>query len=172
MRKALLALAFAVVAAPSMAASWERLEGQRSGIREFHVEAVRDAAAWKGLWERHAPGQPLPEVSFDKEQVAAVFLGQTPTAGVSIELTLANDPLDASRLVVYYSASGRRAPSFAAAVISYPFVIIKTRRAPAVAFESNARVALPEVRPPSNPLDARRVGALLETLAVPSFDGL
>lgn len=169
MKNALLGLALLAAAAP--AAAWDRLDGQYSGVRNFHTQAVQDEAAWKELWARHAPGQPVPEVQFDREQVAAVFLGQTLQAGVKVDVTVSPDPLDASRIVVFYKSvkSGR---AFGATVISHPFVIVKTRRAAAVVFEENARVSIPEAdRKPANPVDGRRLNILIETLSVPSFDG-
>lgn len=171
MKNALLALALLAAAAPAHA--WERLDGQYSGVKNFHTQAVADEAAWKELWARHAPGQPVPEVQFDREQVAAVFLGQTLTGGVSVDVTVQPDPLDASRIVVFYkpvNKDSRR--GFATTVISHPFAIVKTRRAAAVVFEQNARVSIPEAdRKPSNPVDGRRLNILIETLGVPSFDG-
>lgn len=157
MRNALLALLLLAAAAPVRA--WDRLDGQRSGIRSFRTEAVRDAASWQALWTEHMPGQPVPEVDFSREQVAAVFLGPVNTAGVSISVELQNDPLDPSRLVVFYAPRSQRAPGFAAQVITYPYVLVKTRRASATAFEAEGRVSIPEGsgRAPANDADGRRV---------------
>lgn len=170
MKNTLLVLALLAAAAP--ASAWERLEGQRSGIRSFHVEAVQDEAAWKSLWERHAPGQPAPEVRFEQEQVAAVFLGETWTGGVKVDVEVQPDPLDRSRLVVFYKPVKPSRAGFAATVVTHPFVIVKTPKASAVTFEANASVSNPERQGrPANPVDGRRVGVLLESLSVPSFDG-
>lgn len=189
MRNALLALLLLAAAAPVRA--WDRLDGQRSGIRSFRTEAVQDSASWQALWAQHMPGQPVPDVDFSQEQVAAVFLGPVNTAGVSISVSLQNDPLDPSRLVVFYAPRSHRAPGFAAQVITYPFVLVKTRRATATAFEAEGRVSVPEGsdaapsngpdgravgipdgpgRAPANPRDERRVRIQLD-LAAPSFDG-
>lgn len=189
MRNALLA-ALLLVAAPSFA--WDRIDGQRSGIKTFHVEAVQDEAAWKALWARHNPNEPAPAVDFTREQVAAVFLGERLSGGCSVGIELMNDPLVSSRLVVFYRAVEPSRRSFAVAAVTYPFAFVKTRRASAVTFEADSRLGVPvmrEQRPdnavderrvstpvlleprPANPLDERRVRIQLDALQSPSFDG-
>lgn len=169
MRKSL--LAFALLAAAPVSA-WDRLDGQNSGVRAFHTEAVKDEAAWRSLWARHAPDSLLPAVDFGREQVAAVFLGQTRTAGVTVAVELMADPLDAARLVVFYRAVRPAPAGFTASVITYPFVFVKTRRASEVVFESDGAMGVPEREPrPTVPFDGRRARALLESLGLPSFDG-
>ncbi len=171
MKNVLLGLAL-LAAAPASAAPWERLEGQHSRVRSFHTEVVKDEASWKALWERHAPGQEVPAVSFDTEQVAAVFLGQTLTAGVKVDVKVSADPLDASRLVVYYKPVQRAPSNFAATVVTHPFAIVKTPRAAAVVFEADVRFSNPQApQAPLNMPDPRRMKSLLEKVSLPSFDG-
>jgi hypothetical protein len=188
MRNALLVLA--LLAAP--ASAWDRIDGQRSGIKTFHVEAVQDEAAWQALWARHNPNEPVPAVDFSKEQVAAVFLGMRTQGGYSVGIELMNDPLESSRLVVFYQAVAPSRRAFNSTVVSYPFAFVKTRRASAVSFEADSRVGTPVVREgrpanpaderrvsvpvlleprPANPVDERRVRIQLDALQNPSFDG-
>lgn len=170
MKNLLLGLALLAAAVP--ASAWDRLDGQHSRVRTFHTEAVKDAAAWAALWERHAPGQPVPHVEFGEEQVAAVFLGQTLNAGVKVDLKVMPDPLDANKLVVFYKTVERRPAGYSATVLTHPFAIVKTRRAAAVVFEQDARVSIPEApRAPAILPDSRRMGTMLQQLTVPSFDG-
>lgn len=170
MKNALLGLAMLAVVAP--AAAWDRLDGQYSGVRTQHTEAVTDEASWKALWARHAPDQAVPAVSFEREQVAAVFLGQTPTAGVTVDVDVMNDPLDSTRLVVFYQPVRPARAGFAASVMATPFVFVKTRRAAEVVFELNASVSVPGREPRlGNPVDGRRVRLQLDSLFAPSFDG-
>lgn len=189
MRNALLA-AVLLIAAPSFA--WDRIDGQRSGIKTFHVEAVQDEAAWQSLWARHNPNEPVPAVDFSREQVAAVFLGLQTQGGYSVGIELMNDPLESSRLVVFYQAVAPSRRAFNTTAVAYPFAFVKTRRASAVSFEADSRFAAPVVRQglpanpvderrvstpvlreprPSNPLDERRVRIQLDALESPSFDG-
>lgn len=183
-------LLLALLAAP--ASAWDRIEGQRSGIRSFHVEAVQDEAAWQALWARHNPNEPAPAVDFSREQVAAVFLGMKTQGGYSVGIELMNDPLEDSKLVVFYQAVAPSRRGFATTVVSYPFAFVKTRRASAVTFEADSRVGIPVVRDPrptnraderrvstpvqleprpANPVDERRVRIQLDALQSPSFDG-
>ncbi|MDX6768895.1 MAG: hypothetical protein SF051_05140 [Elusimicrobiota bacterium] len=170
MKNALLVVSLLAAAVP--AAAWDRLDGQYSGVRSFHTEAVTDEASWRALWARHAPGQPVPEVRFDSEQVAAVFLGQTQSAGVRVEAEVTADPLDPSRVVVFYRPVRPSRPGFAATVMASPFVFVKTRRASETVFEADAVMSVPAPggRAPSNPVDERRMRTMLDGLADPSFD--
>lgn len=190
MRNALLAAALVLAAAP--ASAWERIDGQRSGIRTFHVEAVQDEAAWQALWARHNPAEPAPAVDFSSEQVAAVFLGMQTQGGYSVGIELMNDPLESSRLVVFYQAVAPSRRGFHITAVTYPFAFVKTRRASAVSFEADSRLGTPVVRDrrpanpvderrvsapvlleprPANPIDERRVRIQLDGLEQPSFDG-
>lgn len=64
--------------------------GFRSGIRETLQAVARNDAEWLGLRKRHALVQsnspPLPDIDFEKEMVAAVFLGDKPTGGYAVEI--------------------------------------------------------------------------------------
>jgi len=65
-------------------------KGARSGVREPSQIVIRSQSEWQKLWRQHtststAPA-PLPAVDFDKEMVAAVFLGEKPTGGYDIEI--------------------------------------------------------------------------------------
>jgi len=68
-------------------------KGIRSGIREPSQIAIRNQTEWQQLWREHssastAPAS-LPTVDFDKELVAAVFLGEKPSGGYGVEISSA-----------------------------------------------------------------------------------
>ena len=68
-------------------------KGIRSGIREPSQIAIRNQTEWQQLWRQHssastAPAS-LPTVDFDKELVAAVFLGEKPSGGYGVEISSA-----------------------------------------------------------------------------------
>ncbi len=157
------------VAASAQVGTWDKLEGQRSGIAERRMVAVSDKAAWEQVWKEHSAEAPVPAVDFSKESVVAVFLGEMRAAGVKIEIVVQNDMIDANRLNVFYKEV-RSSKGFSAQVICRPFAMVKVRKAAVVAFEPNGRVSIPErIKAPKNPRDDSKVRALLETL--PSFDG-
>jgi hypothetical protein len=50
-------------------------------------EVVTDATGWARLWAAHAGAAPRPSVDLASEQVIALFLGERPTGGYTIEVT-------------------------------------------------------------------------------------
>lgn len=173
MKNALLALVLlASSAAAQDASSWKRLEGQSSGIKSRRAVAVYDSAEFAKLWKEHAADAPAPQVNWGEEGVVAVFLGETQTAGVKVEVVVQQDMLDSGRLNVFYKEVRPASKPFAAMRLSYPYAIVRVRKAQTVAFEVDGRVSLPEkAKAPANPRDTSKVRILLETLGTPSFDG-
>ena len=111
-------------------------------------------------------------MDFSKESVVAVFLGETQTAGVKIEIVVQNDMIDSDRLNVFYKEIRPAAKPFAASVICRPYAMVKVRKAATVSFEADGKMAIPEQpKAPANPRNSVKFRALLETLTVPSFDG-
>lgn len=145
-------------------ASWQRLDGQHSGIKRLLAVAISDPGKWGEVWREHGAAAPLPAVDFTQESVVAIFLGETRTAGVTVRVVVSRDPLDASRLNVLYRGVAAKKP-FAADVICEPYAIVKVRRAAVIDVEADARVGTPERR-----VDPRKIRAL-SVAAGPSFDG-
>ena len=67
-------------------------KGNRSGVREFLQSVVRNQREWETLWQRHTAAEtnpsPPPAVDFNKEIAIAIFLGEKPTGGYAVEITL------------------------------------------------------------------------------------
>ena len=65
--------------------------GQRSGVRKAEQLVIQTPEAWQKLWAEHTakvePRPPLPNVDFNREMVIAVFMGEKPTGGYSIQVT-------------------------------------------------------------------------------------
>lgn len=174
MKTTFAALALVILASASsfaQTADWKRLEGQNSGVRTRTVMAVKDVAAWRKVWTQHKPDTAVPAVNFETESVVVVFLGETRTAGVKVEITVQQDSLSANRVNVFYREVRPAKTGFAATVITYPFAMVKLAKADTVAIEADGAVNIPEShRAPENPADARKMRALVGMLAVPSFD--
>ena len=49
-------------------------KGHQSAQKEPFIKIVEDREEWSGLWKR-AFGKPAPEIDFDRQVVACVFLG-------------------------------------------------------------------------------------------------
>lgn len=172
MRTLLAAAALLLAVNSSAQVKWEKIEGNRSRIRQARAVAVNDAATWEKVWREHDQNAPVPAVNFAEEGVVAVFLGETPNAGVKVEIVVQNDMIDSSRLNVFYKEVRSASKPFAASVMSQPYSIVKVRKAAVVAFEADGRVSIPERREaPANPRDTTRVRILLQSLGAPSFDG-
>lgn len=169
--KIALCAAALMLAVTSDAASWDRLEGSHSGIKQQTAVAVQDARQWEALWSRHDGGNPAPKVDFSKESVIAVFLGERQSAGVKVEVVVQQDPIDASRLNAFYrEVAGGKA--FSAAVICQPYAIVKVPRAATIGVEKDGQVSVPENGlAPRNAFDGRKMRALVQGFSSPSFDG-
>lgn len=167
---AVIAAALLSLSASAQVGSWAKLEGQNSRIAEARTVAVADAASWEKVWKEHSD-EAVPVVDFSKESVVAVFLGETRTAGVKIDIVVQNDMIDSNRLNVFYKEVRPAAKPFAAMKICQPFAMVKVRKAAVVSFEADKLVSIPveKAHAPANPRDNTKFRALLETL--PSFDG-
>jgi len=114
-------------------------------------------------------------VDFTKQNVVVVFLGQTETAGVKVTIVVQQDPLDSSRINVFYRQTVIK-KGFAAQVECQPYAMVKVPRTVTIDVEADAPVSIPEGKttPPAAPkYDGTRVKALVDGIqAQPlSFDG-
>jgi hypothetical protein len=154
------------------AQNWDKIEGQHSGVATPLAAAVQDSEKWAQIWREHDASAPVPEVDFSKVSVVVVFLGQTETAGVKVQIVVQQDPLDSTRLNVFYREIVKKG-GFAAQVQCTPYAIVKVPRAATIDIEADGVVRVPEHRdaPAAAPHDDTRVHALVQGLENPSFDG-
>lgn len=168
--KILLPLIALLLAVSARAQSWERLEGQHSGVKRTLAVAVQDPQKWEEIWRQHDASTPIPQVDFSRENVVVVFLGQKPHAGVKVEVVVQKDPLDDTRLNVFYREVSAKS-DFVAAVVCEPYAIVKVPRAAVIDVEKDAVIRTPErERAPKHKRDDRKVKALIESLSIPNFD--
>jgi len=147
-------------------ATWQRLEGEHSGITAPLAVAVRDQQKWTKIWREHDPADPVPPVDFTRENVVVVVLGERLTAGVTVSVVVQQDPLDASRLNVFYREIDSK-KAFSADVICQPYAIVKVRRAAVIDIEPDGTMATPE-HPTALQLDPAKLVAPRPFVA-PSF---
>jgi hypothetical protein len=97
-----------------------------SGIDRAEQTVVRTPGEWQALWQKHAPGRPLPAVDFGKNMVIAVFLGSRSSGGYQVQITgVRSEDKD---LVVQW-AERRPAPGqMAAQVMTAPSHIVSVPR--------------------------------------------
>jgi hypothetical protein len=105
-----------------------------SGIDAAQQTVVRSAGEWNALWQKHAPGRPVPAVDFAKNMVLAVFLGSRPSAGYGVQIT--EVVAEGKSVVVRWEEQRPPAGTSAAAVMTAPAHLVSVpRRDAPVRFE-------------------------------------
>lgn len=114
--------------------SQELLRGNLSSIHSNECVVVRNKDEWQTLWKRHGavqfPPPSPPAVNFDKEMVLAVFLGERPSAGYSVEVraidwTEASEGTDSPGNLAVYAREKRPAEgSIQPQVLVTPFQML------------------------------------------------
>ena len=98
----------------------------RSGVREPWQIVIRSPEEWKALWNKHvAPdpnSPPVPAVNFTNNIVAAVFSGEKPTGGYTVEITAAEKSDGA--LLIYYRETSPRPGGIVTQALTQPFHIV------------------------------------------------
>ncbi len=105
--------------------------GDDSRLVEPRRFLIRDRQAFAAIWEAHAgPNAAPPAVDFDTRMVAAVFAGERPTPGFTVEVTgTRRDGSDPGRGLVVVVDERHPDPSrIAAQVIVSPFHIVALPR--------------------------------------------
>jgi hypothetical protein len=98
-------------------------KGDQSNVDAAKQVVVRDAAAWRTLWQQHSPDRPLPAVDFAKETIVAVFLGSKMTAGYTV--TILSTTEGGGALVVKYRETRPPATGgVTAQVLTFPYHIV------------------------------------------------
>jgi uncharacterized membrane protein len=102
-------------------------QGSDSGIVTARRVVVRDAEAWRALWAEHAaPGAGPPAIDFASRIVAAVFAGERPSPGHSIEIADARRDAGGLTLIVKEHTPPRG--MVAAQLLVAPFHIVTLPR--------------------------------------------
>jgi len=102
-------------------------KGVRSSIREPSQIAIRSQTEWQKLWRQHtststAPA-PLSPIDFEKEIVAAVFLGEKPTGGYNVEISSAE--IADSALTVFVKETFPKPGAIVTQGFTQPFHIVR-----------------------------------------------
>lgn len=107
-------------------------KGSQSGVRERKLVVIKNENDWKALWNSHAslllPPKEPPLVDFQTEMIVAVFSGEKPTGGYSIEIT--GIQKDSAKHVVQVFVRESKPPAGAIVVqaLSQPYHIVKLTR--------------------------------------------
>jgi hypothetical protein len=101
-------------------------KGDQSNIDDAKQVVVRDAVAWRALWQRHAPDRPMPAIDFAKESVVAIFMGSRNTAGYSVTILSAIE--GGGALIVKYHETRPTPGGVTAQVLTFPYHIVAIPR--------------------------------------------
>jgi hypothetical protein len=106
-------------------------KGARSGVRESSQLAIRSQTQWQALWSRHSSistnPSAAPAIDFDKEIVAAVFLGEKPTGGYGVEISSAE--VADRALTVFVRETSPKPGAIVTQAINQPFHIVRIETA-------------------------------------------
>ena len=106
-------------------------KGARSGVRQPSQIVIRSQSEWQKLWRQHTSTStvpaPLPVVDFDKEIVAAVFLGEKPTGGYGVEISSAE--VADRALTVFVRETSPKPGAMVTQAINQPFHIVRIETA-------------------------------------------
>ena len=97
--------------------------GPLSAIEETREVVVRDRAAWEQLWKSHAAAAAVPPVDFERDMVAAVFLGMKNTGGFSVEILRGRR--EGATLIVEYAERSPGADAVVIQMLTSPFHIVR-----------------------------------------------
>jgi hypothetical protein len=88
----------------------ERALTFNSGIEQSEQLVIRDAAAFRDLWQRiyafRSPVPPLPDVAFDQEMVVGAAMGVRSTGGYNILVTKAAEDTTGVQVEVVETSPG------------------------------------------------------------------
>lgn len=140
--------------------------GDGSRIVEPRQVIVRDELEWRALWAAHAgPELPRPAVDFESRMVAAVFAGERPTPGFTLEIVGTRRDGMALTLLVQ---EGRPDPGLAAAqMVVTPFHIVALSR-----YDGEVRFGDAASPPPPLRSSSRRRSRSTRNVREPSTTGL
>jgi uncharacterized membrane protein len=127
--------------------------GDGSKIVEPRQAIVRDEREWRALWLAHAGLElPVPAVDFETRMVAAVFAGERPTPGFTIEVTATRR--DGMALALLVKEGHPEAGLAAAQLVVTPFHIVSLPR-----YDGDVRFADADAPSLARPSQPRRMRA-------------
>lgn len=106
--------------------------GSQSGVRERKLVVIKNENDWKALWTSHTslsvPLKAMPPADFQTEMIVAVFSGEKPTGGYSIEITGIREDSTKHALEVVVHESNPSRDAMVTQVLTQPYHIVKLRQ--------------------------------------------
>ncbi|MDZ8032665.1 protease complex subunit PrcB family protein [Nostoc sp. DedSLP04] len=105
--------------------------GSDSGYQSASQMVIDNSERWIDLWQQHTsnaePPPPIPQVDFTRNSVVAVFAGEKPTGGYSVEIlsaeTSGSQTQEQLAITVQHRQPG--AGDFVTEALTYPYHIIR-----------------------------------------------
>jgi hypothetical protein len=116
--------------------------GPLSGVADYREVVARTPEEWEALWKTLPARRAMPKVSFQSTMIAALFLGERPTAGFSVEFVAVKR--DGDTLIIEYVERRPAADAAAAQMLTTPYFVA------GVPLHEGA-VKFVEVSPPARP---------------------
>ena len=121
---------YAASPSPTLAGIETIDKGEYSGIMTREQLVMESLDEWGRFWDRHAsvhvPAPNAPEVDFSKEMVIAIFSGEKPTGGYSIEITKVE--LDKDEVTIFFEEVSPEPGQPVTEALTQPFHIVKINR--------------------------------------------
>ena len=92
-----------------------------SGVAEPREVVARTTEEGEALWKSLPARRPMPRVSFENTMIAALFLGERPTAGFAVEFTAVKR--DADTLIIEYVERAPAADVSVGQMVTTPYFV-------------------------------------------------
>jgi PrcB C-terminal len=102
--------------------------GTDSGYQDTNQMVIENSQQWTNCWQQHTsnaePPPLVPQVDFTRYSVIAVFFGEKPTGGYSIEI-LSAESNNSESICITVRHCQPKAGDFVTEALTYPYHIIR-----------------------------------------------
>ncbi|MBC7474753.1 MAG: protease complex subunit PrcB family protein [Candidatus Sericytochromatia bacterium] len=125
------------------------LSGERSDLRNYDAKVIDNESDFQQLWENHTGSKTnplfLPKIDFDFKNVVAIFLGDRPTTGFSIDI----DRIDESKdtMSIYLKENKPAEGTEVKAELTQPFLMIELKKTKKKIIFENSSLSKPQIIP-------------------------
>lgn len=107
--------------------------GTDSGYQGASQMVIENSQQWINCWQQHSsnadPPPPIPQVDFNRYSVIAVFVGEKPTSGYSIEIlsveTSGSQIQEQAPISIIVQHCQPKAGDFVTEALTYPYHMIR-----------------------------------------------
>lgn len=111
-------------------------QGSNSGYQSASQMVIGNSERWNDLWQQHTsntePPPPVPRVDFTRHSVVAVFGGEKPTGGYSVEIlsakTNGSPTQEQQAIAITVQHRQPEAGDFMKEALTYPYQMIRIRK--------------------------------------------